>query len=753
MDQNVKNAQRYLNAMFGGHSEWVELEENGNTGSLMMEGLIRAFQINNGISPATGFVGPRTIAKMKVLPIMERMDPDDDTSVNAALVQAALFAKGYNAGGITGIFYNAGVRAVRELQSDAGLYVTGTVNWKVWAGLFSMNWFKKVSRGDETVRLIQRQLNSEWSDIIGVGPCDGVASRQTILSLVGALQAAEGVTYEFIEDLNELNFGPSTTRNFPGVLRNGQNGGNYTKFNKLVQYGLYFNGYNPGRFDGVFDGKTESQVRAFQEFYALLGTGRVTAGEVNVSTMKSLLTSKGDTERSAKACDCATVLNRQQALDLKAAGYTHVGRYLTGSVGSARIPKFLTLDEIKNIENAGLSVFALYQDGGYYLEYFQNKNQGLVDGRIAIEAAMSIGLPEGATIYFAVDFDAYEYQVDDYIIPYFQMIKRVFNSELNKKGYTIGVYGARMICTKVSNAGLATYSFVGDMSTGFSGNLGHPIPRNWAFDQFYEEDFPSSPGFPIDKDAYSGRDKGVAKFDTTTYKSMDELIKNVKVEKASMLYVSDVLSTLNYFNDTISVGYSYDSETFIGHQILPMMEIDMYLKLGAEAATENTAQANISITRDHNGGLSVSTENEFNSLSTSPIFNNIGGASIIQSMLDSFAATVKSGNISVQLSDFVGNRFNLTFVLTTDDLLPDDPEINETMSLSLRYEVTLNNRNINPQFQLDPVPVVVGATSVALIAAALAVMSIPVSAPVAVGGAIILALSMIKSNGESFLQA
>lgn len=753
MDQNVKNAQRYLNAMFGGHSEWVELEENGNTGSLMMEGLIRAFQINNGISPATGFVGPRTIAKMKVLPIMERMDPDGDTSVNAALVQAALFAKGYNAGGITGIFYNAGVRAVRELQSDAGLFVTGRVNWKVWAGLFSMNWFKKVSSGDETVRLIQRQLNSEWSDIIGVGPCDGVASRQTILSLVGALQAAEGVTYEFIEDLNELNFGPSTTRNFPGVLRNGQNGGNYTKFNKLVQYGLYFNGYNPGRFDGVFDGQTENQVRAFQEFYALLGTGRVTAGEVNVSTMKSLLTSKGDTERSAKACDCATVLNRQQALDLKAAGYTHVGRYLTGSVGSARIPKSLTLDEIKNIENAGLSVFALYQDGGYYLEYFQNKNQGLVDGRIAIEAAMSIGLPEGATIYFAVDFDAYEYQVDDYIIPYFQMIKRVFNSELNKKGYTIGVYGARMICTKVSNAGLATYSFVGDMSTGFSGNLGHPIPRNWAFDQFYEEDFPSSPGFPIDKDAYSGRDKGVAKFDTTTYKSMDELIKNVKVEKASMLYVSDVLSTLNYFNDTISVGYSYDSETFIGHQTLPMMEIDMYLKLGAEAATENTAQANISITRDHNGGLSVSTENEFNSLSTSPIFNNIGGASIIQSMLDSFAATVKSGNISVQLSDFVGNRFNLTFVLTTDDLLPDDPEINETMSLSLRYEVTLNNRNINPQFQLDPVPVVVGATSVALIAAALAVMSIPVSAPVAVGGAIILALSMIKSNGESFLQA
>ncbi len=33
-------------------------------------------------------------------------------------------------------------------------------------------------------------------------------------------------------------------------------------------------------------------------------------------------------------CDCATVLNKQQALDIKNAGYTHVGRYLTGSVGN-----------------------------------------------------------------------------------------------------------------------------------------------------------------------------------------------------------------------------------------------------------------------------------------------------------------------------------------------------------------------------------------------------------------------------------
>lgn len=745
MDQNVKNAQRYLNAMFGGHSEWVELEENGNTGSLMMEGLIRAFQINNGISPATGFVGPRTIAKMKVLPIMERMDPDGDTSVNAALVQAALFAKGYNAGGITGIFYNAGVRAVRELQSDAGLFVTGRVNWKVWAGLFSMNWFKKVSSGDETVRLIQRQLNSEWSDIIGVGPCDGVASRQTILSLVGALQAAEGVTYELIDDLNELNFGPSTTRNFPGVLRNGQNGGNYTKFNKLVQYGLYFNGYNPGRFDGVFDGQTENQVRAFQEFYALLGTGRVTAGEVNVSTMKSLLTSKGDTERSAKACDCATVLNRQQALDLKAAGYTHVGRYLTGSVGSARIPKSLTLDEIKNIENAGLSVFALYQDGGYYLEYFQNKNQGSSDALTAINAAEKIGLPQGATIYFAVDFDAYEYQIDDFIIPYFQMINWIFNSTMNPKRYRVGVYGARLICTKVSDLGLATYSFVGDMSTGFSGNLGYPIPKNWAFDQFYEQDFSSSPSFPIDKDAYSGRDKGVAKFDKVTYKTDKELqrentLKQVEVKKAQFAF--DVLQPFGYMGNVVSVGADFDKTITLAQYQLPQANVKISVKINNHISTQSDSLYKLNLSLDKSGEkLSVESENKLTAMIAEL---NLGSIPDFRNNIEKIAVSVKNGSMDFRVSRQLPNKIIITNVITSDDLLPENSNFDEKISCEIEYEFTLKNHRINPDFEFSTDTVLKGLAAVAVIALVVLAFASGV-------GEVITALSSITAAGVALL--
>ena len=126
---------------------------------------------------------------MKGLPVIKKMDPNDEGSINVCLIQCALFCKGYDAGGITGIYYNAGVQAVKEMQYDAGIPRTGEIDWKVWMGLLSLNWFQKSFTGDDVIRRIQRQLNSEWSDIVGVGPCDGILSRQTVLSLIGALQA------------------------------------------------------------------------------------------------------------------------------------------------------------------------------------------------------------------------------------------------------------------------------------------------------------------------------------------------------------------------------------------------------------------------------------------------------------------------------------------------------------------------------------------------------------------------------------
>ncbi|MBT9079944.1 glycoside hydrolase domain-containing protein, partial [Lactobacillus delbrueckii subsp. bulgaricus] len=54
------------------------------------------------------------------------------------------------------------------------------------------------------------------------------------------------------------------------------------------------------------------------------------------------------------------------------------------------------------------------------------------------------------------------------------------------------------------------YSFVADMSSGWSGNLGFKMPENWSFDQF-NEFTGASTGIDMDQVAVSGKDNGVSK--------------------------------------------------------------------------------------------------------------------------------------------------------------------------------------------------------------------------------------------------
>ena len=439
-DQMVLKAQKYLNSMYGGHSDWVTLEENGNTGTLMIEGLVRAFQIQNNVPNITGYLGSYTVNVMKLLSNISKMNVDDDSNPNVCLIQCALFCKGYNAGGITGIYYTTGVRAVKQLQEDANISITGIIDWKVWVALFSMYWFELVSGGDEKIRTIQRQINADYSDSISVQACDGVMSRNTALSLLGALQVAEGLV-SWIDDLSSLNFGPSTTNAFP-ILKQGQDGV-YIKYNKLAQYALYFNGINQNKFDGIYDSDMTSNIVTFQHKYGLTGNISDTLGTIEASTMKSLLTSKGDTNRLSLGCDCSTILSLGQAEELYAAGYRYVGRYLTGTVGFGinKKSKALTVSEIKNIQNVGLSIFPIYQDGGYYADYFSQNLQGSYDAVTAINKAKQLGFVNGTVIYFAVDFDCLDYQTENLIIPYFQQIKNVFNhTNINSRAYKIGIY-------------------------------------------------------------------------------------------------------------------------------------------------------------------------------------------------------------------------------------------------------------------------------------------------------------------------
>jgi hypothetical protein len=93
-------------------------------------------------------------------------------------------------------------------------------------------------------------------------------------------------------------------------------------------------------------------------------------------------------------------------------------------------------------------------------------------------AGAEFDIPLNTVIYVAVDFDALDADVTTKILPYFQSLHQAAGDE-----YQIGIYGARNVCSRVSAAGYAVNSFVSDMSSGFSGNMGYRLPSNWGFDQ------------------------------------------------------------------------------------------------------------------------------------------------------------------------------------------------------------------------------------------------------------------------------
>ncbi len=386
-------------------------------------------------------------------------------------------------------------------------------------------------------------------------PCDGHYSRESNKALIFALQAEEGMG---VDTANGF-FGPETTSRCP-TLSEGMRG----NLIRILQSALYVNRFSCP-ITGVYDGNTASAVKRFQIFTCLPETG-----VANMPTIKALLSSCGDTSRPARACDCATQLTPAKAYALREAGYECVGRYLTGYVdaGAKARPKNLTPAEIEAILRAGLRFFPIYQDGGWSPEYFtRGSPQGEHDGRIAVETARSLGIPLGTVIYFAVDCDLYNFQVTELIRPYFD---GVFSSVCRSGfGYLVGIYGARNICSRISSMGYAVSSFVSGMSTGFSGNLGYPLPENWAFDQFCEFEFGGSSdgNFALDKDAYSGRDAGVSQvfgasdrripgMKLETIVTMPEITQDIIPDHLRVTMSKEISSTLGITPDEIGTFYT-----------------------------------------------------------------------------------------------------------------------------------------------------------------------------------------------------
>lgn len=499
-DPSVVLAQKFVNSY--SHPQVPKVQENGITGWQVMFALTRILQAELGITTLSDNFGPTTLSALQQK-YPNIVQSSTATTVNKVL-EAAFFCKGYDAGSqIKGVLSAKFTEEAIRLKTNLGISSQSPgagITPKVFKALLTMDAYVLTPGGSAEVRSVQQWLNSSYSgrrDFYLV-PCDGHFSRDVQKALMLAIQFQLGMS----DDVANGNFGPGTQA---GMRQHELGVGSLGPWVQFFTAAMIFN-QRPGvQFASAFTGTLTSQVREFQQFVKL-----PVNGIANFQTWAALLVSTGDPNRPGTAVDCITELTDARATTLLNAGYRIVGRYLSNA-SAATWNKALLPSEIEVVKKHNMSLFPIYQTWGGEADYF-NYGQGQADALAAIDRLRYYGFKSGTRVYFAVDFDAVDDEVSSNILPHFRGIRDTF--EFNNYGYRVGIYGPRNICSRVSQAGFSTASFVSDMSIGFSGNLGFSLPLDWAFDQIQTLTVGTDTGaIEVDKNVASGRDPGQNQFD------------------------------------------------------------------------------------------------------------------------------------------------------------------------------------------------------------------------------------------------
>ncbi|MFC4590356.1 glycoside hydrolase domain-containing protein [Sphaerisporangium corydalis] len=500
----VLRTQQWVNSVYEKVTGYQPVPEDGRTGWATVRALVRALQHELAVTPLSDTFGSATLDALTARSPVIGAGTANENLIK--IVQGALYCKGYDGSGISGTYDLATGTAVAAVKTDMGVdgaFPAPGVVPKVLRALLTMDAYRQVKGGSARIREVQRWLNSAYAGRRDqpIVACDGRFSRDAQRALLLAIQYELGMD----DDTATGRFGERTQAGIreQAVLGPGATDGE-KRFVRLFQSAMIVNGWDLP-LDGSCSPVVADTVLLFQQFARLLPAN----GIAGYQTWASLLVSHGDATRRGTACDCVTAITPERAGTLRAEGYTTVGRYLTNTPGTT-FNKKIQPGELDAIAAAGLTAFPIFETGGRTSGYF-SPEQGAEDALTALEAARGHGFARGTTIYFAVDFDAQVGDVTQRIIPYFRSLATRMKHYCDE--YRPGVYGSRDVCGRLARDGLTVSSFVADLSSGFGGNLGFPLPDDWAFDQISTITVGSgSGGIEIDNDIASGRDAGQAAF-------------------------------------------------------------------------------------------------------------------------------------------------------------------------------------------------------------------------------------------------
>jgi hypothetical protein len=141
---------------------------------------------------------------------------------------------------------------------------------------------------------------------------------------------------------------------------------------------------------------------------------------------------------------------------LKAAGVTTIIRYI--AAGLTGEEKVIKPGEARAIAEAGMRLGLVYEIGGKP----SGAQVGQRDGTFAHSYAPTVGAPDGAMIWYTVDYDAGPNDMPGIIEAF-----KAFKSAVSPK-FRVGCYGSGYVCSKLKAAGLIDGRWLTD-SLGFSG--------------------------------------------------------------------------------------------------------------------------------------------------------------------------------------------------------------------------------------------------------------------------------------------
>jgi len=169
-------------------------------------------------------------------------------------------------------------------------------------------------------------------------------------------------------------------------------------------------------------------------------------------------------------------LTTNQIVHLKADSIESVIRYI--SPINPQGEKTVKAAEAKALADAGLRLGLVCEGWGDFAHGGISAGAGERDGEFCAKYARTVGAPDGACVYFAVDTDAGPADVRKLVLPYFSAIRSAFDGSKLR----VGVYGSGYVCASVKAASLADLTWL-SCSLGWAGSRTYLASNQWALRQ------------------------------------------------------------------------------------------------------------------------------------------------------------------------------------------------------------------------------------------------------------------------------